>query len=105
MTMEHWSFVPGSHKWAPVAKRFVRLPEGGTGFEPLDGVEPPSDADYSMTECTAGSLLLIHGSILHRSAPNKSARSRYAYTFHCIEGNCDYDGKNWLQTPDGFVDI
>ncbi|PAV18632.1 phytanoyl- dioxygenase [Pyrrhoderma noxium] len=29
------SFLPGSHKTAPITKRFIRLPQGGTGFEEL----------------------------------------------------------------------
>ncbi|KAF7361924.1 Phytanoyl-CoA dioxygenase [Mycena venus] len=29
------SFLPGSHLTTPITKRFVRLPAGGTGFEPL----------------------------------------------------------------------
>jgi phytanoyl-CoA hydroxylase len=29
------SFLPGSHLTTPLTKRFVRIPGGGTGFEPL----------------------------------------------------------------------
>lgn len=101
-------FVPGSHEWAAVANRFVRRPEGGTGFEAVEGVTPPrepAEAEFVMEECAAGSLVLIHGSVLHKSEANTSARSRYAYTFHCIEGNAEYDERNWLQTPQGFTRI
>lgn len=44
-----------------------------------------------------GSLVLIHGSVVHQSGPNLSNKSRNAYTFHVIEGNHSYDELNWLQ--------
>ena len=51
----------------------------------------------------SGDLVLIHGSVLHKSERNTSAHTRYAYTFHMIESPpyAEYDGKNWLQpTPE-----
>jgi ectoine hydroxylase-related dioxygenase (phytanoyl-CoA dioxygenase family) len=53
----------------------------------------------------AGSLVLIHGNVLHKSEKNTSPNSRYAYTFHVIEGaeGWEYDARNWLQPPvEGF---
>ena len=49
-----------------------------------------------------GDLVLIHGSVLHKSERNISAHTRFAYTFHMIESlpYAEYDAKNWLQpTP------
>lgn len=49
---------------------------------------------------TPGALVLIHGSVLHKSERNKSSNTRYAYTFHMIEGAsgaASWDKKNWLQ--------
>lgn len=40
-------------------------------------------------------LVLIHGSVIHRSERNLSDKSRFIYTFHCIEGSADWDEKNW----------
>ena len=54
----------------------------------------------------AGSLVLIHGGVVHKSAPNKSAIPRNAYTFHVIEGDESviYFNDNWLQPrPDPVV--
>lgn len=37
---------------------------------------------------------------MHKSERNLSERSRYIYTFHCIEGDASaarYDERNWLQ--------
>jgi ectoine hydroxylase-related dioxygenase (phytanoyl-CoA dioxygenase family) len=53
--------------------------------------------------CSAGALVLIHGSVLHKSERNESELTRYAYTFHMIESPplAKYDEKNWLQpTPE-----
>ena len=51
----------------------------------------------------SGDLVLIHGSVLHKSERNTSTRTRYAYTFHMVESppHAEYDAKNWLQpTPE-----
>jgi phytanoyl-CoA hydroxylase len=96
-------FVPGSHKSTPVYKRMVRKPDGpGVTFDRIEGVdsyEEPTKDKFRLCECPAGSLVLIHNSVLHRSNKNLSERSRYAYTFHVIDGECKYDEKNWLQVP------
>lgn len=49
-----------------------------------------------------GDLVLIHGSVLHKSQRNTSLHTRFAYTFHMIDSppHAIYDEKNWLQpTP------
>ncbi|KAF7729434.1 hypothetical protein EC973_004413 [Apophysomyces ossiformis] len=90
-------FIPGSHKVSttdtPVTRRFVRDPEGGTKFI---GEEPTIDeSKYVRKEVKAGTLVLIHGSVVHKSAPNYSNISRYIYTFHAIEGEAYYPSDNW----------
>ena len=42
-----------------------------------------------------GTLVVIHGNVLHKSEANRSNKSRYIYTFHVIEGANTYDDKNW----------
>jgi len=94
------SFLPGSHKTTRISKRFVRLAEDGTGFERLgEDNAPTKEEDYVMETCEAGTLVLIHGSVLHKSEKNTSPATRYAYTFHMIESEpyAKYDEKNWLQ--------
>lgn len=94
------SFLPGSHLWEPVRKRFVRTQneEGeGTGFVDLpaekgnglpDGANARKETDeipdekFVIGEVKAGSLVLIHGNILHKSSRNLSTKSRHIYTFH-----------------------
>ncbi|EXJ88779.1 hypothetical protein A1O3_01843 [Capronia epimyces CBS 606.96] len=111
------SFAPGSHRRAPVKERFVRRADGqGTTFEDVpdeDGRWPRNfehedthgqtapKEDYVLGEVKAGSLVLIHGNILHKSKRNTSQKTRIIYTFHLIEGEEQYDDKNWLQIPGG----
>lgn len=104
------SFAKGSHRRSPVKSRFVRKDEGGTGFEDVVGEKFPDEVDveekylggeekYELGEVKAGTLVLIHGNLLHKSEKNLSGKSRFIYTFHCIEGQHEYDKKNWLQSP------
>ncbi|QFZ29581.1 putative phytanoyl-CoA dioxygenase domain-containing protein [Clavispora lusitaniae] len=97
------SYNPGSHKTFPLTKRFVKVDGGkkGCNFIDLEHGEVPqdNDADYKFVECKAGSLVLIHNSVLHKSEKNHSAKSRYAYAFHVIDGTAEYDELNWLQIP------
>jgi ectoine hydroxylase-related dioxygenase (phytanoyl-CoA dioxygenase family) len=56
----------------------------------------------------AGSLVLIHGNLLHKSEKNLSQKGRIIYTFHIIEGaeGFEYDERNWLQPPkEGFTKL
>ncbi|KAH7888812.1 hypothetical protein F5I97DRAFT_2005185 [Phlebopus sp. FC_14] len=107
------SFLPGSHLTTPITKRFVRMLGGGTGFEQIPCPAPPkssrvasetgaSEDKYILERCEPGDLVLIHGSVLHKSERNTSTNTRYAYTFHMIDSPpyAYYDEKNWLQpTP------
>ncbi|KAF8893401.1 phytanoyl-CoA dioxygenase [Infundibulicybe gibba] len=104
------SFLPGSHLTTPIIKRFVRLPGGGTGFERLVSqevektVSEEQKGKYILEACSPGDLVLIHGSVLHKSERNRSPKTRFAYTFHMIDSPpfAAYDSKNWLQ-PTGAM--
>ncbi|PON29301.1 hypothetical protein TGAM01_v201550 [Trichoderma gamsii] len=111
------SFLPGSHRWAPIEKRLVRK-AGGAGTEVVDndglkfppGEEYGSDdkgGEYVPGEVKAGDLVLIHGNTLHKSGRNTSQKGRIIYTFHVIEGEGrEYDERNWLQPPrEGFTKL
>ncbi|XWW95852.1 hypothetical protein V2A60_003820 [Cordyceps javanica] len=128
------SFLPGSHRWAPVAKRLVRRAgggggAGGGGTEMVDNDGPrfPDDDNESAAaaaaaaptaqddeeelyvpgEVRAGDLVLIHGNLLHKSERNTSPKGRIIYTFHIIEAHgTEYDERNWLQPPkQGFTKL
>ncbi|PWY96522.1 phytanoyl-CoA dioxygenase family protein [Aspergillus sclerotioniger CBS 115572] len=103
-----------------IKRRFVRVGGGnGTGFEGNEGARVPvgveeseevgenqgKEEDLEILDVKAGSLVLIHGNVLHKSERNTGDRSRFAYTFHVIEGaeGWKYDERNWLQpTGEGF---
>jgi len=87
----------------------VRLYSGGTGFESLvtedtGPSESQNKGDYVLEPCEPGDLVLIHGSVLHKSERNTSQRTRFAYTFHMIESApyALYDSKNWLQPTEAM---
>ncbi len=82
---------PGGHQ-GPLRKRFVR--EGGLDATPLP--EPGSDALVPL-ETPAGTMVLLHGLLPHWSGPNRSDRSRHAYSVHCIDGTARYPEDNWLR--------
>ncbi|KAL9620901.1 MAG: hypothetical protein Q9160_004554 [Pyrenula sp. 1 TL-2023] len=130
-------FLRGSHRREPVRKRFVRKRgerETGTEFMDVDignteeawprGLEAlvnndgkggavdgdGDEEEYTLGEVKAGTLVLIHGNLLHKSEQNLSGKSRFIYTFHVIEGSeardengqrWQYDERNWLQPPEG----
>jgi hypothetical protein len=52
------SFLPGSHAYTALTKRFVRLPGGGTGMEPLavpsDSMLAHDASRYVLQECQPG---------------------------------------------------
>ncbi|EFX01225.1 phytanoyl-dioxygenase family protein [Grosmannia clavigera kw1407] len=116
------SFWPGSHRRAPVRKRLVRRDGPNTGTHLVDNtgrhfpdepaetstsllISPECESDasqYVLGEVKAGSLVLIHGNLLHRSEKNVGLKGRIIYTFHVIEGDGPtYDARNWLQPPAG----
>lgn len=44
-----------------------------------------------------GSLAFFSGRFLHKSDPNNSSKSRYAYTWHLKDANSQWSKDNWLQ--------
>ncbi|KAL3477729.1 hypothetical protein BJX99DRAFT_121248 [Aspergillus californicus] len=100
----------GSHRrrGGGIKRRFVRRYNGagevcGTEFVDNQGPGFPAGLEVEVLDVKAGSLVLIHGNVLHKSEKNTGGRSRFAYTFHVIEGGegWEYDRANWLQPPEG----
>lgn len=57
---------------------------------------------FTPVEVKRGSLVVIHGLVVHQSELNRSDKSRFAYTFHVMETeNVKYSSENWLQLPEG----
>ncbi|HKR01812.1 MAG TPA: phytanoyl-CoA dioxygenase family protein [Pyrinomonadaceae bacterium] len=88
--------IPEGHKLG-LKSRFVRAAGGGTRFEKMDTGAPwPLDKLLPL-EVAKGTLIVLDGLLPHMSLPNRSPRSRQAYTLHVIEKGCRYPEDNWLQ--------
>ncbi|KAF8034939.1 hypothetical protein BT93_C1077 [Corymbia citriodora subsp. variegata] len=86
--------IPGSHKNGLV-RRFIRG-EGGVSF---DRPSPTYDKkDFVAIEVKAGSLVLIHGDLIHQSFENQSSKSRHAYSLHVVDTDgCKWAQSNWIR--------
>lgn len=105
--------LKGSHAdGSGVHRRFVRTERsqsGGKGGNGGDDTGALTEMTASLPEydlskftplpCKAGALVLIHGAVVHMSYPNRSPRSRHAYSVHCVEGAepVVWEASNWLQ--------
>lgn len=77
---------------------YRRDPEAGMVMEVLD--DSPFDlAAGRPLEVPKGTMIVLDGLLPHWSAPNRSPRSRHAYTLHVIDGRARYLADNWLQRP------
>jgi phytanoyl-CoA hydroxylase len=86
---------PGGH-YSPLREQF--MVEGGVGrTEILDRTPWPNAAQAVPVEVKAGTLVVFHGMLPHYSAPNRSPRSRHAYTLHAINSDSTWDDRNWLK--------
>ncbi len=90
--------LPGGHQM-PVRKRFRRAgadDESGTAFDVFDPEPYPAEGEVPLP-AAAGTLIVLHGLLPHRSGPNRSDRSRHAYTLHAIDGTAAWRADNWLR--------
>jgi len=90
--------APGGHR-GPLRQRFVR---GGdvARLVTLDATPWPTIDDARPLEVPAGTLVCLHGLLPHYSAPNRSPRSRHAYSLHAIDGRSRWSSDNWLRRTD-----
>jgi phytanoyl-CoA hydroxylase len=84
--------VPGSHH------------QGTLTFWERSGskMEFSSPNNHSTTggvclEVEAGTVVLLHGDLVHWSAQNQSSQSRHAYAMHVVDAQHEWSPKNWLQ--------
>lgn len=88
-------FIPGAHK-GPLRARNYRRADGRLVTEVVDDTPWPEDQRVA-AEAEAGTLVVFHGRTPHLSGPNRSEKSRHAYTLHVIERGSRYPAENWLQ--------
>ncbi len=91
--------IPGLHKEAAPRSRFQRTAGGGTETILLDD-RPWPEEECVPLEASKGSVIVFDSQFPHRSGPNRSDKSRQAYTLHLIDGSRHYPSSNWLQWPD-----
>ncbi|KAJ4840597.1 hypothetical protein Tsubulata_021432 [Turnera subulata] len=86
--------IPGSHKNGLV-RRFLRGEEGVY----FDRPSPPYEQkDFVPIEVKAGSLVVIHGDLVHQSFENQSTKSRHAYSLHVVDTDgCTWAQENWIR--------
>ncbi len=90
----------GGHR-TPIRERFV-VENGATAFRRIDATPWPALADAEPLEVDAGTLVIFRGGLPHYSGPNRSDRSRHAYTLHVVDGSARYAPENWLQRDHAF---
>lgn len=88
-------FIPGGHKMG-LKQRHLRGADGKLTFETLDDSTWPEELKLA-AEAPAGTLVIFDGRTPHLSGPNRSEKSRHAYTLHLIDRDCLYPVENWLQ--------
>ena len=87
---------PGGHKTSLRSWFHRKKGCGGTEFQTLDS-SPYDVKDAVPFEVGKGACIVLDGMLPHYSLPNKSNRSRQAYTVHTISGNAYYPEQNWLR--------
>jgi phytanoyl-CoA hydroxylase len=98
-------FLFSNNKDGVLTRRFIRNPdkeefEKGNCLMYTADEAVLEDKDFVPVPVKAGSVLLIHGLVRHRSGENKSPKSRHAYTFHVYDsGKAKYSDQNWLVKP------
>jgi phytanoyl-CoA hydroxylase len=92
--------LPGGHRGAQGVLREQYVCDHASGtlrMQALDATPWPTTAEAVPLPVAAGTLIVFHGLLPHYSAPNRSAKSRLAYTLHATDASAAYARENWLQ--------
>ena len=110
--------APGSHTTQPLTQRCCvgrnGLPEFAGLAKPVyasiegssaNAAAPEKDEEgnlvYKPLEVKAGTLILMHGNLMHTSEANESGKSRVAFNFGVVEGSHGWLVDNYLQPYEG----
>ncbi|APA09587.1 hypothetical protein SS1G_06266 [Sclerotinia sclerotiorum 1980 UF-70] len=112
--------APGSHRVQPITRRCKNV-DGKPEFVDLEypvyvhveGVKDESlprrneagELVYEKLEVEAGTLILMHGNLMHTSEANKSTKSRVAFNFGVVEGELEWLKDNYLQPYEGATEF
>ena len=92
--------VPGAHR-GPLRERYqVDWSERTGALQTIDRTPWPTMEEATAIEVPAGSVVVFHDHMPHRSFANSSARSRLAVTFHGHDLSSSWALNNWLQRPE-----
>lgn len=96
-------FVPGSHKNG-ITQRMIRTTQDGHLGTTFEGEAPSQKPEeFVAVPVKRGTLVLIHGEVVHKSGENVSERSRNIYTFHLYDaGTSEWSKDNWLQPTENL---
>lgn len=88
--------VPGAHR-GPLRERYAVDWSTREGTLVTTDPTPWPEGEALPLEVPAGSLVVFHDHMPHRSDPNRSARSRIALTLHAHDRAAEWSADNWLQ--------
>ncbi|KAF7863801.1 hypothetical protein EAF04_006766 [Stromatinia cepivora] len=112
--------APGSHRVQPITRRcknvngkpeFVDLER--PVYAEIEGVDDSTlprknengEFEYKKLEVEAGTLILMHGNLMHTSEANRSSKSRVAFNFGVVEGEHEWLKDNYLQPYEGTTEF
>lgn len=95
--------LPGEHKKG-LKEIYAKQADGQLKMEPVNPGLEWDTSRLEWLEVPKGTLVVFTGEFPHLSEPNRSARSRHAYTLHAVSGNAHYPRGNWIQrSPDADI--
>ncbi len=94
--------IPGSHLSYPIQERYIKNEDGmSTSFTKTAHERVDWDLDQLQPlPVKKGSLVLLHGELVHASKANISDKSRHAFVLHIVDQSATWAGDNWLQRPE-----
>lgn len=90
--------LPGGHRIPVKSRSKLNQSRTATITDVFDKDPYPTEGLVPL-EAPRGTLVLLNGTLPHRSGPNLSDKPRHAYTVHVIDGQANYLDDNWLQRP------